>query len=137
MTQGDNPNQNAVFRAVSVPLSHPGLEGRNLDAGAPLELNPLPLDCTVDVGEMPIDQAIRAWPNPASTSLTISNLNSQAPTQIVIFDAQGTSHWSGNATLEATIDIEFWSPGLYVAILHQTTPLGNDQAPITLKFLVQ
>ena len=101
MTQGDNPVQNAVFRAVSVPLSHPGLEGRNLDAGAPLELNPLPLDCTVDVGEMPIDQAIRAWPNPASTSLTIGQFKPDQPTQIVIFDATGNLHWNGIATHES------------------------------------
>ncbi|MGB0462061.1 MAG: T9SS type A sorting domain-containing protein [Flavobacteriales bacterium] len=95
------------------------------------------MDCTVDVGEITTDEAIRVWPNPASKSLTISNLGLKMPTQIVIYDAQGSLHWSGSATRETTIDIEFWSPGLYIAILHNANPLRNTQAPTTLKLLVQ
>lgn len=136
-TQGNPPIQSAVFRALAVPPSHPGLQGRNLDPGLPLELDPLPLDCTVDVGEITTDEAIRVWPNPASKSWTISNLDLQMPTQIVIYDAQGSLHWSGSATRETTIDIEFWSPGLYIAILHNANPLRNTQTPTTLKLLVQ
>ncbi len=137
LTQGSNPVQNGVFRATSVPASHPGLEGRNLEPSDPLELNPIPLDCSVEVEEIATDQSIRMWPNPANKSLNISNLDPIVPTNIVVFNAMGRLHWTGTATFETTVDIQFWPPGLYVAILHRGKGDGPIQVPVTHKFLVE
>ncbi|MAI24060.1 MAG: hypothetical protein CL828_08380 [Crocinitomicaceae bacterium] len=137
LAQGSNPVQNAVFRVTSIPTSHPGLAGRDLEPDTPLELNPLPLDCSVDLEDAELSEAVLLWPNPASYSLTIGNLRPAVPTNIKICDATGQVHWTGTVTHKATVDIRFWPPGMYVAILQRLKSDTHPATSITLKFLVQ
>lgn len=137
LAQGSNPVQNGVFRATAIPATHPGLTGRDLTPGAPLELNPSPLDCSVDVGGAMASPTAEAWPNPARTALTIGHLQPDQPTHIEIFDATGHMKWNGIATHEITVDIRFWPSGLYVAILQPWNTDAHHSAPRTLKFLVR
>lgn len=52
MTQGNIPSLNAVFRATRIQLDHPGLEGKDLTPGLPIEFGPLDYDCTMMVDTM-------------------------------------------------------------------------------------
>ena len=137
LTQGNNPVQNGVFRVTSIPSSHPGLAGRNLEPGDPLELNPGPLDCTVEVWDTPASQTAQLWPNPAHAAITISGLDLAAPTHINICNATGQTVWTGKAVKTATVDVYFWPPGLYVALLQVENADAHTAAPLTLKFLVK
>ena len=48
MSQGNNPSQNACFRATRIPVDHPGIEGQELTPGLPLEFEPLDYECLMD-----------------------------------------------------------------------------------------
>lgn len=137
LSQGSNPVQNGVFRVTAIPASHPGLEGRNLEAGDPLELNPVPLDCTVEVWDFSVEQPALLWPNPTHTDITIGGLHPAAPTQINICNGTGQTVWSGKAIETATVDVRFWPAGLYVALLQPEFAATHPAAPMTLKFLVK
>jgi hypothetical protein len=137
LTQGSNPVQNGVFRVTSIPSSHPGLEGRMLEPGDPLELNPVPADCTVAVLDFLADQPVQVWPNPAHATITFSALHPTSSTHITICNATGQTVWTGKAVQTAAVDIRFWPPGLYVALLQAEHAEAHTVAPITLKFLVK
>ncbi len=137
LTQGSNPVQNAVFRVTSIPSSHPGLAGRNLEPGNPLELNPVPLDCTVEVGDILDEQPAQVWPNPAHTTITFGGLHPTLPTCIKICNATGQTVWTGMAVRTTTVDLRLWPPGLYVALLQAERAEAHTTAPMTLKFLVK
>ena len=137
LTQGNNPTQNSVFRVTSVPASHPGLAGRNLEPGEPLELNPIPSKCTLDLEDGKAPQTPSVWPNPTCSMLNIGNLNSVIPTKIEILNSTGQTHWTTSATNEITVDVRFWSPGMYVAILQQVHSDARPATSIIIKFLVQ
>lgn len=137
LTQGSNPVQNDVFRATAIPITHPGLAGRNLEPNEPLEMNPLPLDCTVNTHAVERPESVAIWPNPTASSLTIGNLHPTLPTRINILNATGHSIWSGMATGASNVDVRFWPPGLYIAILQPSDVRVNHSPPLTLKFLVK
>jgi hypothetical protein len=137
LSQGSNPVQNGVFRVTAIPASHPGLEGRNLEPADPLELNPVPLDCTVEVWDFSVDQPALLWPNPSHTYITIGGLHPAAPTHINICNATGHTVWSGKAVETLTVDVRFWPAGLYVALLQPEFAATNPAAPMILKFLVK
>jgi|TARA_B110000967_G_scaffold74123_1_gene76625 hypothetical protein len=48
MTQGNNPTQNTCFRATRIPVDHPGIIGKDLTPGTPLEFEPLDYECSMD-----------------------------------------------------------------------------------------
>ena len=135
--QGATPLQNGVFRALSIPLDHPGLVGRDLTPGAPRELNPLPFECSVGLID-PVELAApTVWPNPATTQVRISPLPPDASNALTIYNGKGQAVWRGTASGEAVVDIQFWPPGMYIGILHATNPTPASPAQMTFKFLVE
>ena len=135
--QGATPLQNGVFRALAIPLDHPGLVGRDLTPGAPLELNPLPFDCSVGLLDPVELMAPTVWPNPATTEIRISPLPPGASNALTIYNGKGQAVWRGAASGEAIVDIQFWPPGMYIGILHATNLPPASPAQMTFKFLVE
>lgn len=123
MTQGENPLQNGVFRATEIPTNHPGLAGRDLTPGAPLEINPVEVDCAVQVTDPEPKNSVRIWADPSSGRLRIAGLDATRPATLTVCDARGKVHWTGAVVDGAAVDILFWPPGVYIGILHPTASL--------------
>lgn len=137
LEQGATPLQNGVFRAMVIPLNHPGLAGRDLTPGAPLELNPLPMECTVGIPDAIETTALQVWPNPASSQVHIAALRPGTSHSLTIYDSRGIATWEGTTTGDAVVDIHFWPPGMYVGILRVTNPAPAAQPYTAFKFLVE
>lgn len=78
-TQGNEPFQNGTFRAYRYGPDYPGLAGRDLTPGEPVELDPYPSDCVttseeLDVWNADAPSALRfsLHPNPTSGALNLT-----------------------------------------------------------------
>lgn len=74
LSQGDQLIGNLVFRAHRIPEGHPGLAGRNLTPGVPIELNPIPIigNCRAIGVEEPLAKPVVEWgPNPVAGVLRV------------------------------------------------------------------
>ena len=125
ITQGDTPHQNGVFRATELPLNHPGLAGRDLEPGEPLEINPLELDCTVGLNEEKDEVAFRVWADTHSDQLHVAIAPTATSTNLSFYDLQGRLRWSEPITDETTVDIRFWPAGVYIGILSPSASHAN------------
>jgi hypothetical protein len=47
VAQGTVPSANSVFRITRYPVDYPAFDGKDLMPGAPIELNPTPVDCII------------------------------------------------------------------------------------------
>lgn len=77
--QGPMPQQNAVFRSVFYPRTHPALRSRVLTAGRTIEAHPLNPDCTLyDTATSVADNSafvastVAVFPNPTHDLLTVA-----------------------------------------------------------------
>jgi hypothetical protein len=91
LSQGDpvNPisSANRVFRCERYAPDYPAFEGRNLEPGLPVELNPWTNDCELTNLPIPEQASIEIFPNPTYGEIYFSNVPQGA--QIKIFTAQG------------------------------------------------
>jgi hypothetical protein len=140
LTQGDNPNQNTVFRASHVSLSHPGIADQSLDSGPPLELNPNLDACEVNSVLNPANYVLDEWrlyPNPTSGWVTIECPHHQSlSAELQLYDACGGLVHSETFSTQTRIATGIWSPGMYFGILRSTGRTKNVQVA-TFKLLVQ
>lgn len=124
MMQGENPLQNGVFRATEIPTDHPGLQGRDLTPGAPLEINPVEVDCVMQASDPWAEHSVRIWADASSGRLHITGLHATQTATLTLCDAHGKVHWTGAVADGAVVDILFWPPGVYIGILRPTAPLN-------------
>lgn len=91
VSQGDPATQNHVFRAYRFEPDHPALADRALLPGAPLELNPWPIDCALSTAAQSLAEEAppQAYPLPCQEQLFIENTSCD-PRCIKIWDASGT-----------------------------------------------
>lgn len=135
--QGDTPLQNGVFRATHLSVNHPGLVGRDLTPQAPIEVNPLPTDCSVDVVGISSAAPLLVWPNPSSSHVTIEPSGSAQSYSLTICDVTGKRVWNTTAQGSTVVDILFWPPGVYIGILRPTNPSSTSGSFSTFKFMVE
>ena len=70
--QGTAITANSVFRATRYAPDYPAFAGRDLTPSAPLELNPLPGDCSIVSASNPPELPdARVFPNPVGAELTV------------------------------------------------------------------
>ena len=78
VTQGQNANNNANFRAYKYPADYPGFEGINLTPGSTIENGNSPVDCEIAVSVKdlnPLEPDFTVFYNATERSLNISNQN--------------------------------------------------------------
>ncbi len=86
--------------------------------------------CNVGIDEMGKDEGVSIYPNPATTSLTLTH--SKGVGTVAIYDVLGELLWSGKITKEKTeIDINAFSSGVYFVRIQ------NDKKIINRKFIKQ
>jgi len=90
MTQGDQPMDNSVFRAVYYPQGFSGFAGRDLTPGAELELMPTVSLCESQGIEEADAVTLRGHPNPTSGAFHVSMPPKfSGPFQATLMDMQG------------------------------------------------
>jgi hypothetical protein len=137
--QGASPIGNDVFRAEFIPTSHPGLEGRDLEPGNPIELNPSIEDCLalsipkIELGKV----GAQLWPNPAHDVLNFHltlppHLRpSNKEIQVDIYSVDGQLVAEYLVGLTGQIHTNKWKPGMYFAVFH------SDEVRIQQRMLIQ
>lgn len=113
LSQGDvvNPisSANWVFRSERYAPDDPAFEGRNLEPGLPIELNPWANNCELTAYTTLEETSIEVFPNPTSGLINFSHLPSDA--QIKLYTLQGQLLMSANA---AILNIEHAAAGMYI-----------------------
>ncbi len=106
---------NAVFRCYRYAPEYAGIPDKNLEAGAPIELDPLPDDCgTVSSVSEEARRGLRVFPSPATTALNISYTN-QGSQSCRVYDALGQLILRTELTEQTTaLDVSDWRPGVYI-----------------------
>ncbi len=116
VTQGQNANNNATFRAYKYPSDFPGFEGLDLSPGSTIENGNSPVDCQIFVGvnEDIIDPLkIEVTYNAVDQSLKINNSKFQR-LKMTLFDSNGRNIIDHQTTSqEATIQLPKLANGLY------------------------
>lgn len=123
-------NANIVFRCTKYGPDYPGLQGRDLTPGEPLERNfPEPYTCELltDLEEVTV-QSIKVYPVPARDRLTIE-LFGTTTRRIRIFDGVGRLHWEGYA-FGGRLDLVVgkWPPGAYRLLVEAESGRGGRAA---------
>ena len=122
--QGSNPIGNRVFRAYRFGPDFPGLAGRVLTPGDPIELNPLPSDCMLYGGTMGIagipGLQLSIGPNPFAEKLSVQFLGPPS-LRLQIVSITGERLFFGDIS-QSNIHIQThdWPPGIY--LLHVEDP---------------
>ena len=94
VTQNTVITGNSVFRCTHIPFGYAGLNGYNLTAGNPIELNPLPYTCSMTIGVEEIfsdENNISIYPNPFSDEavLTINPKCEMRNLKLIMYDVLG------------------------------------------------
>lgn len=124
VSQGSIPSSNTVFRTYRYGENHPAFATNTIRNYGPLELNPLPSNCTLypntPVGlskENETNFDVMVIANPITNELRIQNNTSELVT-ISVFDAMGrliTREQSNSTTL--SINSSNWKPDLYIVMI--------------------
>jgi hypothetical protein len=142
ITQGDPAAANAVFKINRYDPSYSGLVGQLLTPDAPIELNPLPYNCSIFTtaiteGPTTIENKADIYPNPASgnASLSFSSKTHNVWSQRIADLAGRTLQTSRLEVHEGTnyysINTEHFASGTYLV------ELFNAGAKIQILFVVQ
>ena len=110
--QGSIPGNYQVFRCIFYQENYVGFSSYVLMPGNPLEINPLPLNCSLTTGtgsEFDLTSDVRIFPNPASTEVTV--LVDKPFYSIDLFDSFGRLV-AGNITPGA-FSVKSLQKGLY------------------------
>lgn len=132
VSQGTVLTQASVFRCAFYPYSYPGLAGQSLEAGAPIELNPLSYDCELNVTPLSMERppaappSFTVFPGPVSSFLEIRGMG--RPGRVTLFAMDGRKVLE--ATGQRRIDLSSCASGLY--LLRVESPAGNLVRPMAL-----
>jgi hypothetical protein len=125
MTQGDEPggmppqgNPNSVFRISRYSPDYSGLNNLTLDAGDPIELNPLNYECELFTSLDAISGNFcpSIYPNPVKNNVNISLNRPCSDVQLLLFDCLGKQILSRyyQQIQNTSLDIEELKTGFYI-----------------------
>jgi len=109
-------NNNLTFQMTRYPLSFPAFEGKALQSGTPLELNPSPicLSTSVDSPNRTAAGSFNLYPNPATYFIVVRNQNPEPLTFLRILDINGKILKAWTHPQEGDrLDVSFLNPGFY------------------------
>ncbi len=117
LPQGVNPVLNDVFRSLRYSVDYPAFEGRTLEQGDLLELDPVEIDCTIYDGmtssNLIAGSEIDLYPNPSSGFLYVKDdtgIMSQA--NCIVYDQYGRQVYTCSYNYSG-IDITELAEGIY------------------------
>ncbi|MEM7101482.1 MAG: aryl-sulfate sulfotransferase [Bacteroidota bacterium] len=111
VTQGNpipsGPGQdNSVFRCYRYSPDFPGLTGKDLTPGLPIEINPEDIDCPVTTSVMePDEKYFIVYPNPAINWLIVE-FPKEISGQLKIFDAPGRKVFESQIQFSRKVEID-------------------------------
>ena len=119
IAQGITPGVNNVFKIRRYGPDYPAFDGKALSPEGPLELNPLPTNCTifydstVSIAE-DFFRDLQIYPNPVEDVLSFS-LESETSLQISIYNVLAMKVFTRSYTdADIEIDVSEWEAGVYV-----------------------
>jgi hypothetical protein len=131
MTQGETPGGNLAFRCTWIPPDHPGLSGRDLTPGDPIELDPVPNACVTAgiTGPLARGKEISIAPLPASGRLWVRGLHPAS--RIELFDLFGKRIGAWTAT-QGTMELDLLSvpDGTYVLRISNEGAMTSRIVPV-------
>ncbi|RMG88006.1 MAG: hypothetical protein D6714_01380 [Bacteroidetes bacterium] len=119
-TQGQQPQNNGVFRATRLPADYPAFADKDLTPGDPIELNPLPSDCEIYDGTVAVSApaeagAARVVGNPVGEFISIENPRG-TPLGFALFSPTGEKLFDTILRSRQTLlPASDWPAGLLVA----------------------
>lgn len=133
-SQGNNPTTNDVFKVLRYAPDFSGFIGKNLEAGDPIELDPLPNDCVLfsdpisSISSAKKLEGVILKNNPVYEDLFIDNLLAKN-IEIEIVDVMGNSIFIEKFNQkEIQINTGNWLPGMYfIRIFNQKSPILYTQ----------
>lgn len=126
LSQGDEPSQNLVFRALKLPYDFPAFVGRDLTPGDPIELNPDLSNCTLlSIAENTLNDGLKLYPNPSTGLISVESKSKI--TKVEVYNALGQLVKTEKNTNH--INIQNHNDGLYLLMIH------NDSGVITRKVI--
>ncbi len=129
MYQGDNPQNNMVFRFNHYAPDFPGLSGKNLTPGAEIELNPLnPPLCNVASNEVIAHNAQKLYPNPSNGHFSVSG-DRPGFKGLKVFDASGRLRMISDQ--KNNVDVTGLENGLY--LIHSEYESGQGEVVRLIK----
>lgn len=119
VAQGTPPVQNSVFRATRYAPDYPAFVGRDLMPIGPIELNPLPYECSIFVsaaGERSFRtlEGVRLVANPVSSTLRLENTTG---TEILytVFSLEGRALLQyADASERVELDVSMLPAGIFL-----------------------
>lgn len=119
-TQGQTPNGGTLFRAFRYAPDYPGLQGKDLTPGEPIELNPLPSNCQIyeqgpnATHAEPTLETFNIFPNPTSGHFTLENKQGEV-LSVTVTDLAGRLVFRTRSSTERIVcDANGWGKGLYL-----------------------
>jgi len=115
LTQGNIPQNNAVFRCAGYSANYSGLLGQTLISLGPLELNPTPSICnTTALEEIVFNRDLLIYPNPAKNSFAINFGSLEEKGEVKIYNMFGDVVYTGWIKGSMTIKINSFKKGVYL-----------------------
>ena len=113
ISQGDNPQNNSVFRCTDYSANYPGLNGQSLVSMGPLELNPTSSICTPTAVDNEVDETnYSVYPNPTRNTLNVS-VNKNTSAELSLFNTLGQEIYRSAIKSSVAIDVSSWEKGIY------------------------
>ena len=127
VTQGQNANNNANFRAYKYSADYPGFEGKDLTPGTTIENGNSPVNCDIFVGlneQKNNEFDIEVNFNSVENSITVFNPE-QLQLQLSLFDISGHNILDRKSeSQEISITLPFLAEGIY--LLRATSEDGRN-----------
>lgn len=119
VVQGTVPTGNSVFRCTYIAPDFPGLSGKDLTPGRPIELNPtFPSLCSgisTGVQDIPTKTKFSTFPNPAHNYLNIKINPFQNNLILNIFNFEGKLLFKSKIeSSKSTVDLSKYPSGIYL-----------------------
>jgi hypothetical protein len=117
-----NLNANIHFRMHRYGVNYPAFDGKNLDPGEYIEINPDTAFCrlSTDIAAIHDAPAPQLYPNLSADFTQLRDL--KAGDMVEVFDAQGRLFWASKAVEnQMQIDVRDWPAGMYFVQLNRST----------------
>ena len=119
--QGQDPGNNAMFRAYKYETSYTAFNDKDMTPGEPLEGSGWDTGCTLAVSSVEqLNSGIQISPNPTSGRINIRISEDLIGCDVRVYDARGVEVWVRVGKLfeeESFIDLNFLSKGCYHLVI--------------------
>ena len=135
ITQGNNASNNGSFRAYKYSPNYSAFTGRVLTPSGPIELNPLPSNCTIfnGIDNNNYSNDITIYNSLYSNQLHVLNNSNKQSMMIRVFNTNGQLVYAHkHQGLSSEINTNNWGSGLYVVSISD-----NEMKPLTSKKFIK